>query len=102
MVRYDPSLPYGPSQPAVGSSLAAHGSNNGWFRRALASGTGRVRAQGREREVSFSGADLSEQAAVDRAYEQKYSRYPQIVRGIVGDGVYDVTLRLAPLPDPEP
>jgi len=83
----------------AGDSLyvrSAHGPENGWFRRAQSSGTGRIRVGGIERDVTFASVDLSEQPAVDDAYRDKYSRYAGIVRGMVGPSVYDITLRLDP------
>ena len=35
---------------------SAHGAGNPWYRRALAAGTGRIRAGGVERDVTFAGA----------------------------------------------
>jgi len=63
----------------VGDDLyvrSAHGPTNGWFQRALASGQGRVRVAGVERDVAFvvpsSGAGA--QGELDRAYHAKYDR----------------------------
>ena len=36
---------------------SAHGPDNPWYRRAKASGTGRIRAGGLERDVTFADAD---------------------------------------------
>jgi hypothetical protein len=72
------------------------GPNNGWYRRALASGTGRIRAQGAEIDVTFTRAGSADNAAIDAAYRAKYRRYGSI-DGIVGPALYDVTLRLDPI-----
>jgi hypothetical protein len=79
---------------------SAYGADNPWFRRATASGSGRIRAGGIERDVTFtpaSGLDAATQAAVDAAYHAKYDRYgPQIVGTVTGAHAAPVTLRLVP------
>lgn len=76
---------------------SAYGPDNGWFRRAQASGTGRVRAGGLERDVTFGAVDSGANAAIDAAYHAKYDRYgPRLVRTVVGPDVHGVTLRLLP------
>lgn len=76
---------------------SAYGSANPWFRRARESGTGRIRAGGAERDVTFADAPAEVQEAVDAAYHAKYDRHgPQIVGTVVGPQVRDVTLRLLP------
>jgi hypothetical protein len=75
----------------------AHGAGNGWFRRARTSGTGRIRAGGVERDVTFTDADPATGADLDRAYHTKYDRYgPAIVGPVVGSAVADLTIRLLP------
>ncbi len=74
---------------------SAYGRENGWFRRALASGAGRVRAGGVERDVTFEEADGSTQAAVDRSYHDTYDQHgPAIVNTVVGDKAAPATQRL--------
>jgi hypothetical protein len=87
----------------AGDSLyvrSAYGTGNPWFRRATASGTGRIRVAGLERDVTFTPAsqlDAGTQAAVDAAYHAKYDRYgPQIVGTVTGPHAAPVTLRLVP------
>ncbi len=84
----------------VGNDLfvrSAYGSNNPWFRRALTSGTGRIRAGGIERDVSFADAAPDAHAAIDAAYHAKYDRHgPAIVGTVVGEQVESVTIRLVP------
>ena len=79
---------------------SAYGTGNPWFRRATSSGTGRIRAAGLERDVTFTPAselDAGTQAAVDAAYHAKYDRYgPQIVGTVTGPHAASVTLRLVP------
>ena len=76
---------------------SAYGSNNPWFRRAKASGVGRIRAGGLERDVTFAEAAPDVHAAIDAAYHSKYDRYgPKIVGTVVGPEVEAVTLRLVP------
>jgi len=79
---------------------SAYGADNPWFRRATASGSGRIRAGAIERDVTFTPAselDAATQAAVDAAYHAKYDRYgPQIVGTVTGARAAPVTLRLVP------
>jgi hypothetical protein len=78
---------------------SAYGPENGWYRRALASGAGRVQGAGIERDVAFARvdpADAAVQDAVDAAYRAKYgARYARIVQGIVGPAAHGVTLRVS-------
>jgi hypothetical protein len=77
---------------------SAYGPGNGWFRRAQASGRGRIRAGGLEKDVAFEAADDAVQGAVDAAYHAKYDRYgPAIVGAVVGPDTYPVTFRLVPV-----
>jgi hypothetical protein len=84
----------------VGSDLyirSAHGPDNPWYRRALASGAGRIRAGGFERDVTFTQPGPEVHADVDAAYHAKYDRYPPaIVNPVVGEQAAQVTLRLLP------
>ena len=76
---------------------SAYGPDNPWYRRAKASGNGRIRAGGVERDVTFAEAAPGVHAAVDGAYHAKYDRHgPQIVGTVVGPATYGVTIRLAP------
>ncbi|MGH2427331.1 MAG: DUF2255 family protein [Candidatus Limnocylindria bacterium] len=74
---------------------SAYGPKNGWFRRAVSSGEGRIRAGGVERDVRFKQPDSAVDADVDRAYHAKYDRYgPRIVGSVVGPEAARTTLRL--------
>ena len=76
---------------------SAYGTENGWFRRAKASGTGRVRAGGVERDVTFNAPAPDVHKAIDAAYHAKYDRYgPSIVGTVVGEDAIPATLRLVP------
>ena len=79
---------------------SAYGTGNPWFRRATASGSGRIRAAGIERDVTFTPAselDAETQEAVDAAYHAKYDRYgPQIVGTVTGPHAAPVTLGIVP------
>ncbi|WP_448072000.1 DUF2255 family protein [Georgenia yuyongxinii] len=76
---------------------SAYGPENGWFRRALASGAGRVRAGGVEKDVSFEQVGVEVREAVDAAYHAKYDRHgPRIVNTVVGPGSERTTIRLVP------
>jgi hypothetical protein len=81
---------------------SAYGPDNPWYRRATASGAGRLRAGGTERDVSFAPATPEAQGGIDAAYHAKYDQYgPKIVGSVTGPGVYDVTIRLVPQPSGE-
>lgn len=74
---------------------SAGGPARPWYRAALVSGTGRIRAGGIERDVTFSTAAADAHAAIDAAYHAKYDRYgPRIVGSVVGPAAHHVTIRL--------
>lgn len=76
---------------------SAHGTNNGWFRRAKDSGTGRISAGGVEQDVTFAPADPGVREEVDRAYHAKYDQYgPAPVGAVTGPDVLETTLRVMP------
>jgi hypothetical protein len=76
---------------------SAYGPDNPWYRRATASGTGRIRGGGIERDVSFAQAPPEVQGDIDAAYHAKYDRYgPRIVGSVTGPGAHNVTVRLVP------
>lgn len=76
---------------------SAYGSSNPWFRRARASGKGRVRAGDLERDVTFAEAEACAHPAIDAAYHAKYDQYgPAIVGTVVGAHAVGVTIRLLP------
>ena len=86
----------------VGDGLyvrSAYGTDNPWFRHAKASGTGRVRADCVERDVTFTAPDghAAVHTDIDAAYHAKYDRYgPQIVGSVVRPPAAPGTLRLTP------
>lgn len=76
---------------------SAHGPNNPWYRRAKASGTGRIRAGGVEGDVMFAEAAADTHTSIDGAYHAKYDRYgPQTVGSVTGREAEAVTVRLVP------
>jgi hypothetical protein len=78
---------------------SAYGPENPWYRRATASGTGRIRSGGTERDVSFAPAAADVQADIDAAYHAKYDSYgPRIVGSVTGPAAHRVTVRLVPQP----
>jgi hypothetical protein len=87
----------------VGGALyvrSVYGPTNPWFLRAKASGAGRIRAGGIERDVTFAEPVPEVQTDVDAAYHTKYDRYgAEIVGAIVGPDVHAVTIRLLPHDD---
>jgi len=77
---------------------SAGGPSNGWYRRALASGTGRIRAGGVERDARFAAADRALAPAIDAGYHAKYDRYgPRFVAPVTGPAAHDVTLQVIPV-----
>jgi hypothetical protein len=78
---------------------SAYGPQNGWFRRAIAAGAGRIRAGGTEWDVSFEQVDSGSpvHGDIDAAYHAKYDRYgPQIVGSVTGLAAAAVTLQVRP------
>ena len=76
---------------------SAYGANNPWFRRAKASGVGRIRAGGLERDVTFAEPAPDVHPDIDATYRGKYDRYgPAIVGTVVGSLAHAVTIRLVP------
>jgi hypothetical protein len=76
---------------------SAHGYDNPWFQRALASGEGRILAGGVERDVSFEQPGSNVVEDVHSAYHAKYDRYgPSIVGTVVSPDAAQSTLRLMP------
>jgi hypothetical protein len=74
---------------------SAYGPDNPWFRRARASGAGRIRAAGLERDVTFAEPAPGSAEDIDAAYHAKYDRYgPAIVGTVVGEQTAQLTLRL--------
>ena len=84
----------------VGDALylrSAHGPENGWFRRALAAGSGRIRAGGVEKDVTFELADADVRIALDRVLHQRYDRHGSgPVGAITGPDVLGTTLKVLP------
>jgi hypothetical protein len=76
---------------------SAYGHDNGWFQRALRSGTGRIRAGGVERDVAFEEPGPEAADDVTAAYHAKYDRYgPRMVGTVVSPEARTSTLRLDP------
>jgi hypothetical protein len=73
------------------------GPNGSWFRRALRSGAGRIRAGGAEHEVTFERVGDEDRAAFDEAYRRKYSRHgAAYVDAMVSSVATATTLQLLP------
>lgn len=79
---------------------SAYGADNPWFRRAKASGSGRIRAGTVERDITFAEHQPdSDDAidAIDAAYHAKYDRHgAAIVATVTGPVAASNTLRLLP------
>lgn len=76
---------------------SAYGVENPWYVRARASGTGRIRADGIERDVRIAAASDADSEAINAAYHTKYDRYgARIVDTVVSTAAAQATLRLTP------
>lgn len=76
---------------------SAGGPGRPWYRQAKASGAGRIRAGGVERDVTFAEATADAQASIDAAYHAKYDRYGSTIVGhVTGPDAQPVTIRLIP------
>jgi hypothetical protein len=78
---------------------SAHGPDNPWYVRALASGEGRIRAGGVERDVKFDHLDEGDAmiAAIDADYRSKYGGYDEAsFAPVVAEQTHRLTLRLVP------
>jgi hypothetical protein len=76
---------------------SALGPENGWFRRAKASGLGRIRVEGSEYDVAFEtpGPEVAE--GLHASYHAKYDRYgAKDVDPVVSSEAAGATLRLVP------
>jgi hypothetical protein len=74
---------------------SAYGADNPWFRRAKASGSGRIRAGTVERDVTFVEHQPDSDDAIDAAYHAKYDRHGTAIVGTVtGPVAASNTLRL--------
>jgi hypothetical protein len=77
---------------------AAYGPDTGWYRRARASGLGRIRAGGVERDVAFEHAGPETADAVTTAFHAKYDRFGErYVRPVVSEQSERLTLRIVPV-----
>jgi hypothetical protein len=73
------------------------GRDSDWFRSVLRRPEGRIRAGGVDREVTFVEPGDADNAAIDQAYRDKYSRFGSAyVDPMVGPNATAATLRLVP------
>lgn len=78
---------------------SAYGAENGWYRRALARGAGRIEAGVVERDVVLQAGDHLDQALLDEEYRRKYAHHADaIVRTVAGEHAHAVTLIATPAP----
>jgi hypothetical protein len=76
---------------------SAGGPRRPWYRHALATHAGRIRAGGVEADVQFAAAAPESQPAIDAAYHAKYDRYGATIVGhVTGPNAHAVTVRLVP------
>ena len=73
------------------------GSGGAWYRAALASHKGRIRAGGVEKDVGLvEVSDPAVNKQVDAAYQRKYGRYPGYIETMLSPEVRATTLNLEP------
>jgi hypothetical protein len=75
---------------------STNGRDAAWFRGAVATGTGRLIAEGRDHDVTFHEAQPQDLPAVDAGYRAKYGRYASIVEHLVSAGPRAATLQIQP------
>ncbi len=76
---------------------SAGGPGRPWYRHALASRRGSIRAGGIDADVCFAEAAPDAQASIDAAYHAKYDRYGSAIVGhVTGPAAHAVTVRLRP------
>jgi hypothetical protein len=76
---------------------SAFGPDSRWYRNARASGTGRIRAGGVERDVLFAEPEPAVHDAIDAAYHAKYDSFgPVLVGNVIDDQARGLTIRLIP------
>ena len=83
----------------VGDDLyvrSVRGRSGGWFRHAVQSLQGRIRAVGAERDVVFEEPDSSVHPAIDDAYRTKYRNSPSSVAAMITPDATAATFRLLP------
>ncbi|GAA1740190.1 DUF2255 family protein [Microbacterium paludicola] len=81
---------------------SAYGPENGWFRRAVAAGTGRIRVGDAEFDVLFEPVDAGDprQDAVDDVYRAKYGHFgPRYIDTVVSAAARESTLLILRRPD---
>ena len=77
---------------------AAFGPNTGWYRHATATGLGRIRAGGVERDVRFQRSDPNVAESVTAAYHAKYDRFGAgDVDPVVSPQSEELSLRIVPV-----
>ena len=90
----------------VGDDLyvrSVKGRPGAWFRAAVASHQGHVKAGGVQRDVAFVEANDAPNDEIDRAYRAKYGRYAaSIVNTVLTPQARAATLRLVPREDARP
>ena len=77
---------------------SAYSPDNPWYRRAKASGAGRIRAGGVERDVTFAGAPNGAHPGIDSGYHAKYDRYGGPSSAPSSGKAAPLTIRLVPFP----
>ena len=90
----------------VGDDLyvrSVRGRAGAWFRAAVTSHQGRVKAGGVRRDVTFVEPNDAPNDEIDRAYRAKYGRYAaSIVNTVLTPHARAATLRLVPREDARP
>jgi hypothetical protein len=75
------------------------GTGGAWYRHATAHPAGTIRANGVQRDVTFTPADAAVRDAIDAAYRTKYGRYgASYLRTMLDEEAAATTMQLSPRP----
>ena len=81
-------------QPFAGDGTSG-GPDRPWYRHALSTRSGRIRAEGLEADVEFGDADPAVHDVIDADYHTKYDRCgPGPISHVTGTDAHSVTIRL--------
>jgi hypothetical protein len=74
------------------------GRDSGWYRHALAAGSGRVRAAGIERDATFIDPGTEHAMDIDEGYRSKYSRFGRsFIDPMIASTARGATIRIDPV-----
>jgi hypothetical protein len=75
------------------------GTGGAWYRHATAQPAGTIRANGLQRDVTFTPADAAVRDGIDAAYRTKYGRYgASYLKAMLDEQAAATTMQLSPRP----